>query len=305
MPQPIKMEWLNYHHLLYFWTVVREGGVASAAKVLGLSHPTVSSQVHALEESLGEVLLVKQGRRLVMTDVGQHVYRYAEEIFTLGREMVDTIRGQPTGRPLRLAIGIAQVVPKLIAREIISKAGLDHNGVFMQFKEAATERLLTDLAQHELDVVISDAPLGPSASIRGFNHFLGECDVTIFAAPTLAKRLKGKFPQCLEGMPFLMPTGQFAVRRALTAWFESQGTRPTIVAEFDDSELLKVFGQDGMGLFASSSALTATIVKTYDVRPIGVVPAVRERFYAISLERRIKHPAVVAICDAARDKLFA
>ena len=299
-----QMEWLNYHHLLYFWMVAREGGMAKAAARLRLSHPTVSGQVRALEEALGEKLFVKAGRRLVLTDVGQLVYGYADEIFSLGRELLDTVKGRPTGRPQRLVVGIAEIVPKLIAKRLLDPARALSPQVLLVCREDKTERLFGELAAHELDVVLSDTPLPPGSGVRAYNHLLGECGVTIFARKDLAARHREGFPRSLDGAPMLLPTGSTSVRRSLDQWFDERGVRPALVAEFDDSALLKVFGQDGMGLFPSPTAIEQEVCQQYGVVRVGRIAEVRERFYALSGERRIRHPAVSAICDAAREELF-
>lgn len=298
------MEWLNYHHLLYFWLVVREGGVAKAAAKLRLAHPTVSAQLRALERGLGEQLLVKQGRRLVLTEVGTVVYRYADEIFTLGQELLDTVRGRPTGRPSRLVVGIAEVVPKLITRALLEPARSQSPKVLLVCREDKVDRLITDLAAHALDVVISDSPLPAGSSVRAFNHLFGECGVSIFGRRDLASRYKKGFPRSLAGAPMILPTPATALRRSLEQWFEANGVRPSVEAEFDDSALLEVFGQDGAGLFAASTPLERRISEQYEVEVLGRLPEVRERFYAISIERRIRHPAVALIWQAARQGIF-
>jgi LysR family transcriptional regulator, transcriptional activator of nhaA len=298
------MEWLNYHHLLYFWLVVREGGVAKAAAKLRLAHPTVSGQIRALEKALGEQLLVKQGRRLVLTEMGTVVYHYADEIFTLGRELLDTVKGRPTGRPLRLVVGIAEVVPKLIARALLEPVRTRSSKILMVCREDKVDRLITDLASHTLDVVISDSPLPAGSSVRAFNHLFGECSVTVFGRKDLASKYKKNFPRSLDGAPMLLPTPTTALRRSLDQYFDGAGIRPSVEAEFDDSALLEVFGQDGAGLFAASTPLEDRIRHQYDVEPLGRLPEVRERFYAISIERKIRHPAVAVIWQAAREGIF-
>jgi LysR family transcriptional activator of nhaA len=298
------MEWLNYHHLLYFWLVVREGGVAKAAAKLRLAHPTVSGQIRALERALGEKLLVKQGRRLVLTEIGTVVYHYAEEIFTLGRELLDTVQGRPTGRPSRLVVGIAEVVPKLIARALLEPVRTRASKTLMVCREDKVDRLITDLALHALDVVISDSPLPAGSSVRAFNHLFGECGVTVFGRKDLANKYKKNFPRSLDGAPMLLPTPTTALRRSLDQWFDGAGIRPSVEAEFDDSALLEVFGQDGAGLFAASTPLEDRIRHQYDVEPLGRLPEVRQRFYAISIERKIRHPSVALIWQAAREGIF-
>jgi len=298
------MEWLNYHHLLYFWTVARHGSVSAASDELRLAQPTVSGQLRMLEDALGEKLFHRVGRRMVLTDMGRTVFRYADEIFTLGRELIDVVKGRPTGRPVRLVVGVADAVSKLIAYRLLQPALQLPEPVRIVCREDRPDRLLAELSVHGLDLVLSDAPVGPAIKVRAFNHLLGECGVGFFAAPGLAKRLAGRFPGSLHGAPMLLPTETTALRRALDQWFDAQGIRPQVVSEFEDSALLKVFGQQGLGVFPAPSAIDAEVRRQYGVRLVGTTTAVRERFYAISVERRLKNPAVVAICDAARETLF-
>ncbi len=294
------MDWLNYHHLLYFWTVVREGGVGRAADKLRLSQPTVSAQVRALEDRLGEKLFARVGRRLVPTDVGHVVYRYADEIFALGRELVDTVQGRATGRPMRLVVGVADVLSKQIAYRLLAPALDLPIPVQMICREARPESLLAALAVHEVDLVLADTPVPPTVRVKAYSHLLGESGVTCFAAPALAARLRRRFPESLAGAPMLLPGEGTVVRRQLEDWFQATGIRPAIVGEFDDSALMKAFGEQGAGAFVGPTAIAAEIRRQYRVQPIGGIDAVRERFYVISAERRIKHPAVVAIAEAAR-----
>ncbi len=299
----LAMEWLNYHHLFYFWVAAREGSITRAATELRLAQPTVSAQIRMLEDALGERLFHREGRRLVLTDVGQLARRYADEIFTLGREFRDAVRGRPTGRPLRFAVGLANAVPKLVGYRLLKPAL--GPGVHLVCVEDTRDRLFAELALHNLDLVLSDLPLDPSAQIRAFNHVLGECDVGIFASPRLAKRLRRGFPRSLDGAPFMLPREHGPLRRGLERWFETVEVRPAIVGEVDDSALIKVLGQGGVGLFAAPSVIHREICRQYDVVRVGRVPAVRERFYAISAERRLKHPAVIAITESARRELFS
>jgi LysR family transcriptional activator of nhaA len=294
------MEWFNYHHLLYFWTVVREGGVGRAADKLRLSQPTVSAQVRALEERLGEKLFSRVGRRLVPTDVGQVVYRYADEIFALGRELVDTVQGRAPGRPMRLVVGVADVLSKQIAYRLLAPALELPTPVRMICREARAESLLAHLAVHEIDLVLADTPVPPTVHVKAYSHLLGESGVTCFAAPGLAAKLRRRFPRSLTGAPMLLPGDGTVVRRQLDDWFLASDIRPVIVGEFDDSALMKAFGEQGAGAFVGPTAISEEIRRQYRVQPVGDIAAVRERFYAISYERRIKHPAVVAIAEAAR-----
>jgi LysR family transcriptional activator of nhaA len=299
------VEWLNYHHLLYFWTVAREGSIARASATLRLAQPTISGQIRALEESLGEKLFRRVGRNLVMTDVGQIVYRFADEIFGLGRELVNTIRDRPTGRPLRFIVGIADVLPKLITYRLLRPALDLAQPIRIICREDNAARLLAALALHELDLVLTDAPISPVVNVRGFNHLLGECGVSIFGAPLLASKYRRGFPKSLAGAPFILPGEGTLIRRALEDWFEVTGIRPAVVGEFEDTALLNVFGQAGDGLFAAPDPIEKEIVRQHGVRLVGRVPSIREQYYAISAERKLRHPAVVAISEAAKTKLFA
>jgi len=298
------MEWLNYHHLLYFYTVAKEGSVSRAAKLLRLAQPTLSGQIRKLEESFDEKLFARAGRHLVLTEMGQVVYRYADEIFSLGRELTDTVRGRPTGRPGKLTIGIADVVPKHITHRLLEIALELPAPVQLVCHEGKTDRLVAELALHGFDLVITDAPLPSHISVKAYNHPLGACSVALFATPALAKSLGGRFPRSLDGAPMLLPTPNTALRRSLDQWFQRCDVRPRIVAEFEDSALLKVFGKHGHGVFPAPGVLEKEICGQYGVRVLGTASDVSERFYAISVERRIKHPAVAAITEAARDRLF-
>ena len=297
------MQWLNYHHLLYFWVAAREGGIARASTKLRLAHPTVSGQIKALEQALGEKLFVRVGRGLALTEMGRVVFRYADEIFSLGRELVDTVQGRPTGRPMRLAVGIADVVPKLIARRLLEPALHLDEPVHIVCREDRPERLLAELSLHSLDVILTDAP-APSAGVRAYSHLLGESGVSFFAVARLARRFRKGFPRSLEGAPMLLPTENTSLRRSLDQWLETHGVRPRIVAEFEDSALLAVFGQDGVGIFPAASAIEEVVRRQFKVELVGPAQGVRERFYALSVERRLKHPAVVAISEAARQEVF-
>lgn len=299
------MEWLNYHHLLYFWTVAREGSIARACEKLRLAQPTISGQLRLLEDTLGEKLFAKSGRGLVMTDVGQIVYQYADEIFGLGRELQDVLKGRPRGRPLRLMVGVSDLVPKLIAYRILRPALEMEESVQLVCDEDTPERLLAALADHRLDVVISDSPITSAISVKAFNHLLGTCDVTLFCAPALLAKYRQGFPQSLEGAPFLLPIEGSNLRRALDQWFESLKIRPKIVGEFKDGALMKTFGQAGAGIFAAPSAIVKEIHETYRVEKLGTIESITERFYAISVERKLKHPAILKISETAREKLFA
>lgn len=299
------LEWLNYHHLRYFWAAAREGGVTLASRRLHVSQPTISAQIKELERALGERLFNREGRSLVLTDVGRAVFRYADEIFGLGRELLDTVKGRPGGRPARLTVGVANVVPKMIAYRLLEPALRLPEPVVVACVEDRPERLLAELAVHALDLVIMDAPVSPTVNVRAYSHALGECGVAIFGRRSLASEHRRGFPGSLDGAPFLLPMQGTSLRRALDQWFATAGIRPRLVGEFEDSALLKVFGQAGRGLFAAPLAIAKDVERQHGVRRVGEVPGLRERFYAISVERRLKHPAVIAISDAARGELFA
>jgi LysR family transcriptional activator of nhaA len=298
------MEWLNYHHLFYFWTVVHEGSMKAACSKLRLAPSTVSVQVHRLEEALGGKVFRLVGRRLEPTDLGRTVFRYADEIFSLGREMMDTIRGRPVVGPLSLKVGVVDVLPKLIVRKILEPAFNLPQQLHLVCYEDNEERLLAELAMHRLDVVLSNSPVRRGVNIKAYNHFLGECGVTFLGVRKLATRFRFGFPKSLDGAPMLLPIEMTTMRQSLERWFESLKIRPIIVGEFEDSALLKEFGQHGDGIFAAPSAVEKETQRQYNVEVVGRSDAVRERFYAISFERIIRHPAVTAISDVAHQNLF-
>lgn len=302
-PRPA-MEWLNYHHLHYFWLVVREGGLAPACERLRLAPSTLSGQLKSFEEAMGEKLLTREGRKLAPTEVGRMVYRYADEIFSLGRELMDVVRNRAPGRGLRLAVGIADVLPKLVVYRLLEPVRKLAQPVHIVCREGKPEPLLADLAIHKLDLVLADSPVGANSSVRAFHHLLGECGITFFARAPLAARYRRRFPQSLDGAPVLLPLEGSVMRRSLAQWFDAQGIRPNVVSEFEDGALLKAFGAAGDGVFPSPSVIEDEVRRQYGVQVVGRVEAVRERFYAVSHERRLKHPAVVAVCDAARERLF-
>jgi LysR family transcriptional activator of nhaA len=284
--------------------VAREGGVTKASEQLRLAQPTISGQLKALEEALGEKLFERTGRRLVLTDVGRVVYRYADEIFTLGRELQDTLKGRPTGRPVRFTVGVADAVPKLVAYRLLQPALTLPEPVHVVCREDKPERLLSELGLHSLDLVLSDAPASPGVNVKAYSHLLGETPVAFFGTEALAAAHGKGFPRSLDGAPVLLPTEGSSLRRSLEQWFDAEGLRPRVVGEIEDSALLKVFGQAGTGLFPAPVAIEAEIRVQFGVRVVGRVDAVKARFYALSAERKLKHPAVLAIREAARSELF-
>jgi LysR family transcriptional activator of nhaA len=297
------VEWLNYHHLFYFWKVVRAGGITKACEELRLAPPTVSAQIRSLEEQLGEKLLNRAGRSLVPTEMGRTVFRYAEDIFGLGLELMDTVKRRPTGKPLRVVIGVDDVLPKEVAHALITPALRLPGSVRILCREAGLERLVAELALHELDVVLSDAPVTPSLHIRAYNHPLGECEVAWMGTPAMARALRRGFPGSLEGAPVLLPTDDTAIRRGIDQWFATRGIRPVVVGEFEDYALLQVFGSRGLGAFPALDILEKDLRRRHGVARIGPAGGVTGRFYAISVEKRVRHPAVAAICDGGRRSL--
>jgi LysR family transcriptional activator of nhaA len=299
------VEWLNYHHLHYFWVVAREGSIVRASRELRLAHPTISGQIHRLEEVLGEKLFARGGRQLVLTEAGRVAFRYADEIFSLGREFVETLRGRSSGKPMRLVVGVADVIPPSLVRRFLEPAF--RLGVSLRLvcrADKSVEEFVAELALHRVDLVLADGPPPPGIAVRAFSHPLGDCGTTFFATAKLAARLRRGFPRSLGGAPFLLPGAPSTVRRALQQWFDGQDLRPLIVAECDDSALAKDFGEEGMGVFAAPTVIDAEVLKHYRVRVVGRSEEVRQQFFAISGERKVKHPAVVAICEAARQDIF-
>ena len=298
------MEWLNYHHLLYFWVTAREGGVARASKELRLSQPTISAQIKRLEEVLGVKLFQRHGRSLVLTDTGRMVYNYADEIFGVGRELLDAIRSNQPGRALPLTVGVSNAVPKLVACRLLRPLIHAPSPVRLVCHEENTEQLLTHLATHALDVVLADRPAPPHIRVKAFNHLLGESDTGFFAPPALAAKLKRRFPQSLHDVPAVVSTLNTALRRDLDAWFHAMAVRPSLVGEFEDPALMKVFGAESGAVFPAPFAIATDVCRMYGVALVGRTDAVKERYYAISAERRLTHPGVLAITSAARDGLF-
>jgi LysR family transcriptional activator of nhaA len=294
------MDWLNYHHLFYFWTVVRHNSVTKASQALHLSQPTVSAQVRQLEDSLGAKLLVRQRRGMVLTDVGRTVYRYADEIFALGRGLQDAVAGHQEQRPLRIAIGIADVVPKLVAQKLLIPLLSQADPVQIVCREDRPERLLTELCLQELDLVLSDSPATPAEQGRIAIRALDECSVSVYGTRSLRRAYSRKFPRSLHGAPMLLPTPGTMLRRAMDQWFFSIKVQPRIVGEFDDSALLKAFGQAGVGLFVAPSGVEEEICSQFSVGVVGRVESIRERFYIMALESRIHQPAITAVLESAR-----
>lgn len=299
------MEWLNYHHLYYFWVVVKEGSITAACQRLRVAQPTVSAQIMALEESLDCKLFNRSGRRLSLTETGRMVYRDADEIFSLGREMVNKVQGRAPGvQRVRLNVGITDVMPKLLVSRLLLPATRIAEPLNLVCHEGKHADLLAKLSVYELDILLTDAPIGSQAKIKAFNHLLGECGVSVFAARSLAAKRLQDFPQSLHHAPFLFPLAQAGLRRALSNWFDEHGITPNVAGEFEDSTLIKIFGQEGLGLFVMPTVEEQEVLRQYDVKVIGRLAGVKVRFYAISTERRVKNPAVLAITEAAHKTIF-
>ena len=296
---------VNYKHLHYFWAVAREGGVARASERLHLTPQTISGQLSLLEEYLGLELFTRVGRNLELTENGRLVLSYADEIFSLGGELEEAIHQLPEGRPQLFRVGVVDVVPKYIAHRILEPALQMPEQVRMICREASLDTLLAELAVHRVDLVLADRPIPPTVSTRGFSHKLGECGVSFFATKKLAKKLKGDFPPCLDGEPLLLPSRGNQLRAGIDQWLDKHRIHPRIVAEFDDSALMKAFGQEGAGIFIAPAAIEAEVEWQYQVLAIGRIGEVKEHFYAISVERRILHPVVSTVVEAARESLFA
>ena len=297
---------MNYKHLHYFLQVAKLGGVLRASEQLHLSPQTISGQIQLLEEALGTPLFAKSGRGLALTEAGRMVLGYAEDIFSIGSELEEAVRDFPAkGKLLAFRIGLADAVPKTIACRLIEPATQLPEPVRIVCREWKLDTLLGELAMHRLDLVIADAPIPRDVSVRAFNHRLGSSGVSFFAAPSLLASCTGPFPACLDGAPLLMPAEESAVGQRLRAWLHAQSLHPRVVGECDDSALAKEFGRRGMGIFVGSTVLERDIEKQYGVRVLGAAPEVMEEFFAITVERRITHPCVTAITDAARNELFA
>lgn len=299
------MESLNYHHLFFFWVVMNTGSIKAASVQLKLAKSTISAQLSVLEKTLGGKLFNRVGRNLVPTDLGYMVFDYADKIFTIGQEMMNSVHRLPSKAPLTLKVGIVDVVPKLLTRKFLLPAmGLSEN-IHLVCHEGKQENLLSELAVHNLDVVFTDVPIRSGLSVKAYSHLLFECGVTFFGKKEFADSLKEKFPYSLDKAPMLLPMSNTALRGRLDQWFNNLNILPHIIGEFDDSALLKVFGQAGDGIFAAPQVIEKEIQQQYEVHVIGRSNEIIERFYAISIERIIKHPAIVAISEATRHDLFS
>src|SRR4051812_18627273 len=296
------MKWLNYNHLHYFWVVAREGGVVRASEELLVSQPTISNQLKELEGSLGHRLFDRVGRGLRLTEAGRVAFNYANEIFSLGQEMLNALEHQPVGRVVRVAAGVVDVIPKPVARQLLAPATKLDQPVRLVCREDKSDRLLADLAARRVDLVLSDAPIGTAVQVEGHNHLLGESGVSFFADESLAARYRPGFPKSLNGAPTLLPSDHTQVRRSLNAWFDAKRIHPVVAGEFDDSALMFWFGRTGHGVFPAPTVIEADVRREMGLEVVGRVRDVRERFYAITLEEKPKHPAVVAVCGTRLGK---
>jgi LysR family transcriptional activator of nhaA len=291
------MEWLNYHHLLYFWTVARTGSITEASNELHLASSTISGQIHQLEDAMGKKLFRRSGRSLVLTDFGQSVFRYADEIFNIGRELMNFVQGRAVGGPLRVHVGVTEVVPKLVVRKLLEPVLEMEQDVHLVMSEGHSDELVADLARHHLDIVITDAPIGPESAVRTFNHLLAESGITFFGTPDVADELRADFPDSLDGAAVLLPTSSAVVRRILEQWFDVLRVYPKLIGEFQDAAQLQTFGQIGLGVFPAPTMVADEIELQYGVERFGTAGELREKFYAVSVEKQERNPAVIAILD--------
>ncbi|MFO0812211.1 MAG: transcriptional activator NhaR [Gemmatales bacterium] len=296
---------LNYHHLRYFWMVAREGSVQQASRLLHLAQPTLSMQIRTLERSLGVKLFARSGRLLALTETGRTVYRYADEIFSLGKELTEALHGLPRHRSIPFLVGVADSLTKLIVQQMLQPAWQQPEPISIVCTEGTPNELLARLALYELDVVLSDAPAPASVRVQAYSHQLGHSQIAVFGTSKLVKKYRPGFPHSLRGAPFLVSTTASTVRRRFETWLEQEQLSVQIRGEFADSALMKVVGHQGIGLFLAPVVVAPQVIRQYNVKQLGILPGVREEFYAISVERRLRHPCVVAIAEQARGQLFA
>ena len=299
------MATLNFKHLRYFWMVAKTGSIARAAEQLHLAPHSISGQLKEFEETLDVALFRRVGRNLELTDAGQRILSYAEDIFNIGDELLEALRDQMAKKALPFRVGIADSVSKAVAYQLVEPALKIGEPVRLICREGRLASLLAELSIHRLDMIIADRPMPAHLNVRGYNHLLGESGLSVFGTRSLAKELSGKFPASLNNAPFLLPGEDVAIRPKLLQWLETNDLRPNIVGEFDDSALMKAFGQAGAGLFVAPTAIIDHVRKQYKVTEIGRIDSVVEQLYAITTERQITHPAVVAISRVAREDIFA
>jgi len=294
---------LNYRQLHYFWAVAKTGSITRASEQLNLTPQTISGQISLFEQTYGLELFQRAGRQLELTETGRQALVYAEQMFQIGGELEAMLRAGPQEQIL-FRVGVADVVPKSIVYRLLAPTMELDEVLRINCREDKLERLLADLAIQRLDLVISDSPMPSNLDIKGYSQKLGECGLSFFATPALAQRLDGPFPACLQDAPLLVPGQETVVRSRLLRWLSEQQVQPRIVGEFDDSALMQAFGQSGSGIFVAPSVIAEEVCRQYGVVLIGQTEAVHESFYAISVERKVKHPGIVAITEGARRELF-
>jgi LysR family transcriptional activator of nhaA len=294
----------NYKHLHYFWVVAHEGSIAKASEKLHITPQTISGQLSILEASVSNPLFIKEGRGLRLTDTGRLVLGYANDIFELGNELRDVLRGNPQVGPSEFIVSAASALPKTIVQKILQPSMNMDQGIQLTCREGPVESILAELAIHKVDMVLSDTPITGSLSIKAYSHKLGESGLTFFATAKLAKQYRQGFPHSLNQAPLLMPTNQFAIRQLVNYWLDEQQIYPNVKGQFDDSALMKSFGQSGLGIFFMPSIIAEEVCQNFNVEVLGSTEQVKQKFYAISVERKVKHPAVAVICDTARHTLF-
>lgn len=299
-----RMAALNYKHLRYFWTVGKSGSIARASQQLHLTPQSISGQLGQFEEALGVKLFRRAGRGLVLTEAGQRLLGYAEQIFTLGNDLLDSLRNDGHRQSAPFRVGIADSVPKMVAYRLVEPSLGSPDPIKLICREGRLTALLGDLAVHGLDMVIADRPMPENLNVRSYGHFLGESGVSVFGAKSLPKGNRKDFPAQLDGAPFLLPGTDVALYARLLRWFEAERVSPRIVGEFDDSALLMAFGQAGAGYFAAPSAIEDHVARQYGVQVVGRIDTVREQIYAITNERKLTHPVVSAICRFAQHDVF-
>ncbi len=295
---------LNYKHLYYFYLVAREGSLLRASDRLNLTPQTVSGQLKVFEDSIGEQLLRKSGRKLALTDQGRKVLGYAEEIFSIGEQLENALHTGVTNKPSEFRVGVADVIPKSIAFKFLLPSIHANEPIKLICHEFDLVKLMTELAVHELDMVIADSPMPTNIDVRAYNHLLGASDIEFFAAPKLISNLKGNFPDCIDTQPMLIPGPAAAIRQPVLDWLETRNIYPIIIGEFDDTALLKAFGSEGTGVFFAPSVIGDEICRQFKVQSIGITSEVKQSFYAISVERKISHTSVKTVTDSARDILL-
>jgi LysR family transcriptional activator of nhaA len=297
---------MNFKHLYYFWVTARAGGIMRAGEQLHTTPQTLSGQIKVLEDWLGRKLFRKVGRQLELTEHGRLALGYADQIFSLGQDLETALRqARGAQRRLDFRVGVADSVSKSVAYRLLEPAFLIDQPVKLLASEGKFEDLLAQLALHRLDLVIADEPMPKRVSVKAFNHPLGSSAMSCFAAPGLKSRIKGPFPACLDDIPMLVPGATASVRRQLEGWFAKHQIAPVVVGEFDDAALMKAFGREGQGVFLAPSVLEEETCSQFGVSAIGRTSELVEEFYAVSVERRISHPCVLAITDAARGQLFS